>query len=457
MVTGRPPFQGENAVAIAYKHVQEAAVSPRLVDPAIPDTLEAIILKCLAKNADNRYPSAQDLRADLTRYLQGARIMAEPVMAHQGDPDATNIMAPTGYNQTVAGAPATSWDNNGYGDQYDGYDDYQDEEPPKSNRTFLVVLVLLVLLLLGVLYLAAQAMSGDDSSAAQVTVPGVIGIQQADAERLLDEANLVAEIKTKADQQAVGTVLDSSPKPSVTVDEGSTVTLTVSAGPVTVEVPPVTDMPIDEARTILEDAGFEVSENPVANDDVPEGTVISQDPVAGSQAAEGSPVTLTVSSGSDTVEVPPVDGQSFDQAKAQLEGLGFTVERRDEADDTIAAGTVIRTEPGAGQRAAPNSTVVVVVSTGANQVNVENVEGLDEGAARGILEGQGLVVQVQTTSVDDPRDDGEVVQQSPEGGSQVNAGTTVTIVIGEFDGGPDTTPPENTTTTGFTIVPPPDD
>jgi len=458
MVTGRPPFQGENAVAIAYKHVQEAAVSPRLVDPAIPDTLEAIILKCLAKNPDNRYPSAQDLRADLTRYLQGARIMAEPVMAQMGDPDATNVMAPTGYNQTMAAGAATSWDNNGYGDQYDGYDEYgDDEEPPKSNRTFLVVLVLLVLLLLGVLYLAAQAMSGgDDASAGSVTVPGVIGQQQDVAEQMLAEVNLESEIEQESSNQPVGQVLDSSPKPSVTVDEGSTVKLTVSSGQATIPVPDVTNKPIDEARGILEDAGFQVSESPVANDEVPEGTVISQDPAPNTPAPEGSPVTLTVSSGSDTVEIPSVDGQSFDQAKAQLEGLGFTVERRDEADDTIAAGTVIRSEPGAGQQAGRGSNVVVVVSTGANQVTVEDVEGLDQDAAQGILEGQGLVVTVQTTSVDDPRDDGEVVQQSPEGGAQVSVGTTVTIVIGEFDGGPDTTPPETTTTT-FSIPLPPDD
>src|SRR6266508_5050564 len=71
MITGHPPFAGENAVAIAYKHVQEQPVAPRRIDPAIPDTLEAIVLKCLAKNPANRYPSGQDMRADLRRYLDG--------------------------------------------------------------------------------------------------------------------------------------------------------------------------------------------------------------------------------------------------------------------------------------------------------------------------------------------------------------------------------------------------
>ncbi|HEY8546217.1 MAG TPA: Stk1 family PASTA domain-containing Ser/Thr kinase [Acidimicrobiales bacterium] len=456
MVTGRPPFQGENAVAIAYKHVQEAVVSPRLVDPAIPDTLEAIILKCLAKNPNNRYPSAQDLRADLTRYLQGARIMAEPVMMAQGgDPDATNVMAPTGYNATVA-APAASWDGDGYGDQWSEYgDEYEDEEPPKSNRTFLVVLVLLVLLLLGVLYLAAQAMSGDDPPAEMVTVPGVIGVQQEQAELMLAQAGLEAKIEQQQSDEPVGLVLDSSPKPSESVEKGSTVTLFVSAGQATVEVPDVVNKPVEEARATLEEAGFEVSENPVPDDEVPEGTVISQDPPAGTQAPEGSPVTLTVSSGSDTVEIPGLANSSFEEAKAQLEGLGFVVDRRDESDDTIAAGNVIRTEPGAGQRAARGSTVVVVVSSGVSQVRVEDVEGLEQGAAESILRGQGLNVVVETSSVDNPRDDGEVIRQSPEGGTEVSPGSTVTIVVGVFRN-TETTPPSTVGPTLPTIPPPGD-
>jgi serine/threonine protein kinase len=105
MIIGRPPFSGENAVAIAYKHVQEAPVAPRRIDPAIPETLEAIILKCLAKNPANRYPSAQDMRSDLRRYLEGARIMAEPVLAPPVDPGATAVMGPIGDT-----APTDPWE-----------------------------------------------------------------------------------------------------------------------------------------------------------------------------------------------------------------------------------------------------------------------------------------------------------------------------------------------------------
>ncbi|HMG42020.1 MAG TPA: Stk1 family PASTA domain-containing Ser/Thr kinase [Acidimicrobiales bacterium] len=450
MVTGRPPFQGDNAVAIAYKHVQEAPVSPRLIDPAIPDTLEAITLKCLAKNPANRYPSAQDLRADLTRYLQGARIMAEPVMAQAGDPDATSLMAPTGYNQTVAGAPATSWDNNGYGDQWNEYPDgYDDEEPPKSNRAFLAVLVLLVLLLGGVLFFAARAMSGDDdNSTTQVAVPDVLNKPQAEAEGLLTDAGLVPEVKVETSDREPGIVLKASPTPGTDVDEGSTVTLTVSGGTETIPVPDVRNKTEEQARAELE-PNFIVTVTPSPSNEVPEGTVMAQDPAPGTQLEPQGTVTLTVSSGADTVAVPPVAGQSFDQAKAALEGVGFTVERRDEPNNTVASGTVIGTEPGAGAQAAPNSNVVVIVSTGADKVTVEDVEDLDQAAAESVLRGQGLNVVVETSSVDRPNQDGKVINQSPDGGSEVDAGTTVTLIVGVFR---DT---ETTTTTSTTITLPP--
>lgn len=449
MVTGRPPFQGENAVAIAYKHVQEAPVSPRLVDPAIPDTLEAITLKCLAKNPDNRYPSAQDLRADLTRYLQGARIMAEPVMA-QGDPGATGLMAPTGYmNQTVAGGPATSWDGNGYSDRYDDYDGY-DEEPPKSNRAFLAVLVLLVLLLGGVLFFAAKALSGGDP-ATKVGVPDVIGKTQAEAVAMLEDAELKPEIETQVVEGEPDRVLKSDPAPGTDVETGSVVTLTISAGAEPLDVPDVVGKTEEDARAILE-VDFTVNAVPTPNDEIEAGLVISQDPPAGGQLAKGETINLEVSSGSDTVEIPALANSSFETASSTLEGLGFSVERREEADGTIESGLVIRTEPGAGQRAARNSNVIVVVSTGADTVRVDDVEGLDQGAAEILLRGKGFNVVVETTSVDNPGDDGEVVRQSPERGSEVDAGSTVTIIVGVFRDDETTT---TSSTTPFPTIPQP--
>ena len=173
MTTGHPPFAGDSAVAIAYKHVQENPLPPRRYDPALPETLEAITLKCLAKNPANRYPGAQDLRADLRRFLDGSRIMAEPVLAPPIDPGATSMMAHTQYgDQTALVAGPVGYQPPG---EYDDYDDYYDdeEEEPKRSKWFLAALILLLLVLAGLLFLLASNFSGnDDPTSRMVTVPG---------------------------------------------------------------------------------------------------------------------------------------------------------------------------------------------------------------------------------------------------------------------------------------------
>ncbi|MGH9262631.1 MAG: protein kinase domain-containing protein, partial [Acidimicrobiales bacterium] len=204
MTTGHPPFSGDSAVAIAYKHVQENPVPPRRIDPGLPETLEAITLKCLAKNPANRYPSAQDLRADLRRYLDGSRIMAEPVLAPPIDPGATGLMAPTGYgDQTALVAGPQTWQPSGDGyDDYDDYDEYPQDEQPKRSKWFLAALVLLLLVLAGLLFLLARNFNNDAERVEQVTVPLVEG-QPVD----------VAKAALEAEGFKVETAFENAPEP----------------------------------------------------------------------------------------------------------------------------------------------------------------------------------------------------------------------------------------------------
>jgi serine/threonine-protein kinase len=447
MIIGRPPFSGENAVAIAYKHVQEAPVAPRRIDPAIPETLEAIILKCLAKNPANRYPSAQDMRADLRRYLEGARIMAEPVLAPPVDPGATGLIAPTGYmDRTVAVGPTGHWDDGsgGYdsGDQrYDDYDDYDDEEPPRS-KAFLVVLVLLLLVLAGLLFLVARALSGgdDDPAAKQVTVPNVVNMSQADAQAALEGADLEVKVESGPSDKDPGVVFGQDPAANKKVDEGTEVTIKVSAGAAQVQVPDVKGKTQDEATQILSDAGLVPSPKQVENGDVEEGKVIDTDPAAGTPVDRGTTIVINVSAPPNTVAVPDVTNQPADQAQSALEGAGFKVNRTEEASDSVAQGNVIRTEPAAGQQAAPDSTVNMVVSKGREMATIPNVQGLSQDNATRQLQQAGFTVTTSDQQTDRQRDDGQVLSQSPAGGSQAPVSSEVNIVIGRFQE-PDTTLP----------------
>src|SRR5690606_16634381 len=259
MTTGHPPFAGDSAVAIAYKHVQENPVPPRHLDPALPETLEAITLKCLAKNPANRYPSAQDLRADLRRFLDGSRIMAEPVLAPPMDPGATGLMAPTGYgDQTAVVAGPPGYQPDGY-DEYDDYDDYDDEEEPQRSKGFLAAMVLLLLVLAGLLFLLARNFSGGGEEAPQVTVPRAVDMPVTDAKATLEAEGLEVTTVYEASDAPPDQVIAQDPRPGEEVDEGSEVTLTVSQGPEPVMVPNVINKTQTEANQELVAAGFLVN------------------------------------------------------------------------------------------------------------------------------------------------------------------------------------------------------
>src|ERR687893_483840 len=423
----------DSAEAIAYKHVQENPVPPRRLDPSLPETLEAITLKCLAKNPANRYPSAQDLRADLRRYLDGSRILAEPVLAPPVDPGATGMMAPTGYgDQTALVAGPVGYQSDGY-DDYDEYDDYQDEEEPKRSKWFLAALVLLLVVLAGLLFLLVNSMSDTEDPVEMETVPTVLGQDVAAAEAAITAAGFQVEKVVEPNDAPAGQVFAQDPQGADEAEVGSTVTLSVSGGPETSPVPDVVNMTALEANQTLTAAGFLVTQVAVEDDEVEEDHVVSQDPPANAEAAPGATITINVSSGSGTVTVPGVAGQSEGDARSTLNGAGLSnVTSQQQASSDVPEGTVIGTNPAEGQEVAPDQTITLLVSSGPDQVQVPGVERLSEQNARTLIEGAGLVMAPSDETVSNAGQDGQVLRQSPGPGQEANPGDTVNVVIARF-------------------------
>jgi eukaryotic-like serine/threonine-protein kinase len=245
-------------------------------------------------------------------------------------------------------------------------------------------------------------------------------------------------------QVAADIVIDQDPAANEEAKEGSSVTLTVSAGAGQVEVPKVDNASFEDAQRALSAAGFQVQRRDEASDTVDAGDVIRTDPAGGTSAVSGSTVAVFVSTGSEQIAIPDVRNLTADEASARLGDAGFSVREASEASSSVENGHVTRTDPAAGAMAARGSAVRMFVSTGTEAVEVPEVRGQTEADAKAALSARGL--SSSTIAQVDPGNVGKVVAQSPGGGTRVQPGSNVVLTIA-------TDAPATTTTTTTTTQP----
>lgn len=414
MVTGRAPFAGDTPLAIAYKHVQDQPAAPSTIISDLPRGMDAIIMKLLSKRPDDRYASAEELRMDLRRFLHGETTNAERALAV-----ATGAVAGAAAGTAVA-ATAVQPAVEGY------VAEASEEEGHSRTGLFLGAMVVLLALVAGGLFWWANGLNGD------VEVPDLIGETREEAERLLSDRGLVADVTEEPnDKVDAGRVSAQDPEAGTELSEGDPVKLTVSTGRATKVVPDVVTRPENEARFILAQAGFEVRVENIEDADAESGTVVSQDPAGGAEATEGSPVTITVSLGPGEEVVPDVSGQSLASAQTELQAKGFRIGGpEEESSDSFSEGQVTRTDPAGGVTADRNSVVTIFVSTGVERVEVPDVTNQSESTASATLRGDGFEVAVETQTVDPGDPTGRVLSQDPSGGRRADKGSTVTITVG---------------------------
>jgi eukaryotic-like serine/threonine-protein kinase len=364
LLTGRPPFQGDSPVAIAYQHVREEPVTPSQIDPAIPRWADMIVLKAMAKDANARYQSAADMRADIQRVLQG-----QPVAATTTSMASTQVMG--------AAPPRTRMQrpvNTGYdlppARRYDDDDRYGDGGGKKTAMWLAIAL----------LFIAGAALLGIFLSGGggtdQVKVPTLAGLSQDAAEQQLHTAGLeVGELRQEfSDDVKQGQVISSDPAAGQDVAKGSSVVLTVSKGPEVKEkqVPDVAGQSEDQGKAILEQAGFQVTVRQEASSTVDEGTVTRTDPEGGQKVEEKSVVTMFVSSGPREATVPNVVGLQRNDAIKAIKDAGLKVQVQEgPPEGDVPEGTVVQQSPEGGQKVPPNSTVVITVAKAQEQPSTE--------------------------------------------------------------------------------------
>jgi serine/threonine-protein kinase len=425
LLTGRVPFDADAAVTIALKHVSEAPPRPTQFNPTIPPELEQIVLWVLNKDPADRPTDADQLITALeharTSILSGeagqetARMAAVAALAATGAGSPAALGGLMGPEPAPYPEPSTNGAN--------AYDDRSyDEERNRWLPWLIGALVLLLVVgaaaaayfisrpkqvivpkVVGLQYPVAKALlEHDDFQVTSInvtsrlasgivvsespsqgqkadkgstvtlsvsqglgntTIPSVLGLSESAAKRLLRRRHLDVRVVMLPSQNFnTGKATGTDPKSGSTVAAGTPVTLFVSSGKPTKQVPSVTGEDQATASAELTAAGFNIAPTTQTSSTATAGSVISQSPSGGTQAVPGSTVTIVVAKAPATTAVPSVIGDTPSTASSTLTAAGFTVNRTTK-DVTVQSsnGLIVKQSPGAGTKAKNGSAVTIVV------------------------------------------------------------------------------------------------
>lgn len=436
LLTGTVPFTGDTPVEIAMKHLSTVPEPPSMRRDDVPRDLDLIVVRALAKDPDDRYQSAEEMDADLERFLRGAAV--SPVTEEA----ATQIIrVPTGqpYSATAATmiAPPPS--------RRMPPPVYYDLDEPFHRRPvwpWIAALVFLIAAAIGGYLLYSQISEKLDSTK-PIAVQNYLNMQERLARQKIKDDGFNDVVNTHASRTTpAGLVYMQRPKPGTRQPRGSDVVIYVSTGLPRREVPPLVGLDQTQAVTQLARLGLKAEPHDVPSSKEA-GIVLAQDPPAGTKVEVNTVVRINLSKGPQPVSVPSVVGLPIDQASSTLQGLKFRVTTTF-VESTEPANTVIDQSPEANASAGKGSVVSLTVSKGPSTSTVPDVTSLDVNTAIETLQNSGFRPTIQYEDVTDPTLDQTVLEQSPAGGGQAKPQTKVTLVVGRLSGGAATT---DTTTT----------
>ena len=349
LLVGRPPFTGESAVSIAYQHVSEMPTPPSQVDAGVSPEIDAVVLRALAKRADDRYQSATEFRSDVERAIAGSPVTAAvPTIT----PDHTQQLAPV--------EAATGSGNGGYGDPI--YDQRRRRRGRAGRSTLFWILSLsaVAIAVLGALAIGRFIFGG--TSASLVTVPNLDGLTLEEATGSLAEFELRLGAQTpEISDREPGTVIAQQPAPGESIEQGQAVNVTISTGREQATVPQLIGLTsLDAVRTALGDANLQLGDITEEDSNQPAGYVLAQDPAEGAQLAAGSAVGVVVSSG--LIQVPDVTELNVAQALSDLAQAGFEVQQVEQESTLEPAGIVLAQSPQPGTSLERGSVVTITIS-----------------------------------------------------------------------------------------------
>ncbi|MGA2037360.1 MAG: Stk1 family PASTA domain-containing Ser/Thr kinase, partial [Acidimicrobiales bacterium] len=363
MVTGRPPFLGETPVAVASKHVREQPPTPREINPAVPPDLEAIILKCMAKSPEHRYPTGDDLSVDLLRFREGRSVAAAAPPVTLGATQAMGAAGRTAALPQVGAQPPE-----------------EPERPPSRTGVYATVLVLLLAALAVVVIFLGQSLGWWHLGSVHPPVStfklvDVSGQSVTQAKSTLLGDGLKTKLQEDSSSSALTTqVVRTQPGQGSTVHKGETITLVTGGKTVSTQLTVPTDLDgqsTGSAQIELDKMGLSPQVQYI-NTCTQLNIVCDTLPKGGQPVSQGGTVilytaqTTTTPTTSPDVTVPDVSGDTPTVACSILgnDGLVCSGQQTPQSSQTITQGDVIGTQPAQGTSVPPKTPVSLYVSSG---------------------------------------------------------------------------------------------
>ncbi len=420
MLTGTVPFKGDTAVTVALKHVNEIAMEPAQVIPGLPYSLNQIVLKAMAKDPAQRYQSADQFARDLRAAQVGG-----PVAAATFDPGAERTSVLAG---AAAGGTAVM--------TQPPLDPVRSDRGRKRRRwPIVLVVVLLLLVIAATAFALVRAMGGGSAS-----VPSVVGQSKAAALTALEEKGFTGKVQEEySDKFAAGLVTRQAPAAGTKLRKGEPVDIWVSKGSATVPLTDFRGWTPDAVKSWLSE--HQLARRPALRQEqlrARRAWSTSRTRRRGSNVQKGDTITYWVSSGKPQASVPDLSALAQADAEAALTAAGLTLGTvSPQTSTSVPSGEVISQTPSAGTKVDKGSPVSIVVSSGtpsaspsptASGVAVPNVYGMDSTTASNTLAALGFDVDVKQKG-GSGQPPGTVVSVSPDTGTVVPSGSTVTLTI----------------------------
>lgn len=442
MVTGRVPFDGESAVAVALKHIQEPIVPPINLVASLPRSINNLILKATQKEVTKRYNNVTDMLVDLIRIEKNKEYIVNPTNV---DSEFTTVMDVTQIQDTVNLAMKNNIKP--VVEDEDEDEDNQDDDDNEGGITVWKKILMigggvLLIILLGIFAgtLINNNLEGKSETTKKLTVPTIMKLKEADAKAKVEEKGLVFVVlgKDKSDEP-VGTVIAVFPNEGTEVKKKSEVKVRISSGQEEITVPEVTGLGKSVAQNQLVNEGLKVGKiTEEYDDDIPVDAVISTDPAVNTKVKKGSTVNLVISKGSKVKyqKAPDLMNKTISEAETILSvsNLKLGTKNPVQTDDKSKEGKIFNQSVDSGTKVQEGSEINVnyyeYVDPDAGKKQVVDVKGKTVSQATNELNQAGFTnIEFKYESADGSvSNDDKVVSQDPSSG-KANPDDLITLIV----------------------------